>query len=97
MPPAPPIPAIFPPLSADAALVAALLAQLAEAPEGISLPRLCKRLDIRMSVLLRTLAWIGEEDIGGVRGAGWVRTVEDGARTLVLLTPAGWRQVWASV
>jgi len=76
-------------LSAEAALVAALLAQLADAPEGVSLPRLCKRLDVRMSVLLRSLAWIGEEHVGGVRGPGWVRTVEDGTRTWVLLTAAG--------
>ncbi len=76
-------------MSTDAALVAALLSQLANAPEGISLPRLCKRLGVRMSVLLRTLAWIGEEEVGGIRGPGWVRTCEDGARTLVMLTAAG--------
>ena len=78
-----------PALSADPALVVALLAELAAAPDGVSLPRLCKRLDVRMSVLLRTLAWIGEGDAGGVRGAGWVRTAEDGARTLAVLTEAG--------
>ena len=39
-----------------------------------------------MSVLLRMLAWIGEGDAGGVRSAGWVRTVEDGARTLAVAT-----------
>ena len=88
-----PIRAISPLLSVDAALIATLLAQLADAPEGVSLPRLCKRLDIRMSVLLRILAWIGEDDIGGVRGVGWVRTVEDGSRTLAVLTPAGWQQI----
>ncbi len=79
----------LPPLSPDATLADALLAQLADAPEGVSLPRLCKRLDVRMSVLMRALAWLGEGRIGGVPGAGWVRTVEDGARTLALLTPAG--------
>lgn len=78
-----------PPLSPEAALIEALLAQLAAAPEGVSLPRLCKRLDVRMSVLMRTLAWLGEGSIGGVPGMGWVRTVEDGERTLALLTPAG--------
>ncbi|HRO26287.1 MAG TPA: hypothetical protein PK743_01130 [Luteimonas sp.] len=76
-------------MSADPALAAALLAELAGAPDGVSLPRLCKRLGVRMSVLMRTLAWIGEDDVGGVRGAGWVRTVEDGARTLAVLTEAG--------
>jgi len=78
-----------PALSADPVLVAALLAELSGAPDGLSLPRLCKRLDARMSVLLRTLAWIGEGDAGGVRGAGWVRIVEDGARRLAVLTEAG--------
>ena len=76
-------------MSADAALVRALLAELAREPEGVSLPRLCKRLGVRMSVLMRTLAWIGEEDAGGVTGTGWVRQVEDGARTLAVLTPTG--------
>jgi hypothetical protein len=79
----------LPALSADEPLVRALLAELAGEPGGVSLARLCKRLDVRMSVLLRTLAWIGEEDIGGVKGTGWVRTVEDGARTLAILTAAG--------
>ena len=66
-----------------------MLAELAREPDGVSLPRLCKRLDLRMSVLLRTLAWIGEEPIGDHKGPGWVRTVEDGARTLAVLTDAG--------
>lgn len=78
-----------PALSVDEALVRALLAELAGEPCGVSLPRLCKRLDVRMSVLLRTLAWIGEDDVGGVTGTGWVRIVEDGARTLAVLTDAG--------
>ncbi len=80
-------------MSPDNALADALLAHLADAPDGVSLPRLCKRLDVRMSVLMRTLAWLGEDAIGGVPGAGWVRTVEDGARTLAMLTPAGRRRL----
>jgi len=76
-------------LSTDPALAAAVLAELAREPDGVSLPRLCKRLDLRMSVLLRTLAWIGEDAIGEHQGPGWVRTVEDGARTLAVLTEAG--------
>lgn len=78
-----------PPLSAEPELVAALLAELAREPDGISLPRLCKRMGLRMSALLRALAWLGDETIGGHRGPGWVRTREDGARTLALLTEAG--------
>lgn len=76
-------------MSADHALTEALLAELAAHPDGVSLPRLCKRLGVRMSVLLRTLAWLGEDRIAGIEGAGWIRTVEDGARTLALLTDAG--------
>ena len=85
-----------PPLSADEALLQALLAELSAAPDGVSLPKLCKRLGIRMSVLLRTLAYLGDERIGDAHGPGWVRTVEDGERTLAQLTRAG-RAVAASL
>ena len=78
-----------PPLSADEALLQALLTELAAAPDGMSLPRLCKRLGIRMSVLLRTLAYLGDERIGDAQGPGWVRTAEDGQRTLAHLTDSG--------
>lgn len=76
-------------LSTDPALARALLVELAAHPHGMSLPRLCKRLGVRMSVLMRTLAWLGEDSIGGMPGAGWIRTVEDGDRTLAVLTEAG--------
>lgn len=76
-------------MSADAALLQALLAELAAHPDGMSSARLCKRLGLRMSVLLRTLAWIGEHPIGDHAAPGWVRTRDDGARTLVQLTAAG--------
>lgn len=75
--------------SADPELSRALLAELAAHPDGVSLPRLCKRLGVRMSVLMRTLAWLGEDSIGGVPGAGWIRTIEDGDRTLAVLTDNG--------
>ncbi|MDC7805856.1 hypothetical protein PQS31_03350 [Luteimonas sp BLCC-B24] len=75
--------------SAEEALLEALLAALAAAPDGMSLPRLCKRLDVRMSVLLRTLAYLGDDAIGDTSGPGWVRTFEDGERTLAQLTDAG--------
>lgn len=83
-------------MSADEALLQALLTELSAAPGGMSLPKLCKRLGIRMSVLMRTLAWLGDERIGDAQGAGWVRTVEDGARTLAQLTDAG-RAIAASL
>ncbi|MGY0612402.1 MULTISPECIES: hypothetical protein [unclassified Luteimonas] len=73
----------------DAVLLHSLLAELATQPGGVSTARLCKRLGLRMSVLARTLAWMGEDTIGGVAGPGWVRVQPDGARSLVLLTDAG--------
>ncbi|KLJ00362.1 hypothetical protein [Luteimonas sp. FCS-9] len=76
-------------MSADTALLEALLHELAAAPGGVSLPRLCKRLGLRMSVLMRMLAYLGEDAIGGTQGLGWVRTVDDGPRTLATLTDAG--------
>lgn len=76
-------------MSADEALLQALLTELAAAPDGMSLPRLSKRLRIRMSVLLRTLSYLGDARIGDAQGPGWVRTVEDGGRTLAQLTDSG--------
>ncbi|MCW5580374.1 MAG: hypothetical protein KIS72_03420 [Luteimonas sp.] len=76
-------------MSADPALVDALLAELAAEPAGMSLPRLCKRLGVRMSVLMRTLAWIGEDSIGGIAGAALVRILHEGQRDIARLTEAG--------
>ena len=45
-----------------------------------------------MSVLLRTLAWIGETPIGGMPAAGLVRVVREGDREIAMLTPAGHAQ-----
>ena len=66
-----------------------MLAALAGEPGGVSLPRLCKRLGLRMSVLLRTLAWLGDGTIGGVPGPGWVRIAHEGGRDIAVLTDAG--------
>ena len=63
-----------------------LLAELARHPEGLSLPRLRKRLDVRMSLLMRTLAWLGEDSIGGVEGAGLVRVETRDGTEIVTLT-----------
>lgn len=68
------------------ALRDAVLAELAAAPAGMSLPRLCKRLGVRMSVLLRTLAWLGDTPIAGVPGAGLVCIERDGSREIARLT-----------
>ncbi len=67
----------------------AVLGELLKEGDGISLPRLTKRLGVRMSVLLRTLAWLGEDSIGGQPARGWVRVEERGERTFALLTAAG--------
>ena len=69
----------------DATLAQALLAELAREPDGLSLPRLCKRLGLRMSVLMRELAWLGEESIGGQPGPGLVRVERRGERDVAIL------------
>lgn len=66
-----------------------LLALLAQHPDGLSLPRVCKRLGLRMSVLLRELAWLGEEAIGDTAGPGWVRVDERGETRVAVLTERG--------
>ncbi|WP_045738516.1 hypothetical protein [Xanthomonas sp. MUS 060] len=76
-------------MSADLLLTARVLQVLAQAPQGLPLPRLCKRLDVRMSVLLRTLAWLGEAALDGRPGPGWVLLCRHEAREWALLTEAG--------
>ena len=70
----------------------ALLPALAGKPDGVSLPRLCKRLGLRMSVLLRELAWLGDEPIGGQPGAGLVRVETRGQLQIAILTERAHRQ-----
>ena len=81
--------------SPPASLAEALLAELAAHPGGVSLPRLCKRLQVRMSVLLRALAWLGDAEIGGVPGAGWVHVMREGERDVAMLTDAGRQRMGA--
>ncbi len=75
----------------DDDLTAALLAALAErdAPQGVSLPRLAKHLDLPGSAILRRLALLGDAVLGGQPGPGWVRVAQDGDRWLARLTDAG--------
>lgn len=80
-------------LSADPALTQALLDALAREPEGVSLARLCKRLGVRMSVLLRTLAWLGDATLDGRAGPGWIRVEQRGERDVATLTAAGRAQL----
>lgn len=66
-----------------------LLALLAQHPDGLSLARVCKRLNVRMSVLLRELAWIGEDAIGQTPGPGWVRVEARGESSVAVIAAAG--------
>lgn len=69
----------------------AILAELAVAPSvgGMSLPRLAKRLDLGVSVVLRQLSMMGDAVIGGQPGPAWVRVVQTEDRWVVHLTDAG--------
>ncbi len=73
-----------PPSSAEA-----LLRALAEDGGEVSLPRLCKRLGLRMSALLRLLAVLGETGIGDAPAAGYVAVRADGERQLARITDRG--------
>lgn len=66
----------------------ALLRELAAAPEGLSLPRLIKRLGVRMSVLMRALAWLGDTRIGAQRGEGLVVVEQRGETRIARLATA---------
>ncbi|MCC4618760.1 hypothetical protein LL965_01200 [Xanthomonas cassavae CFBP 4642] len=76
-------------MSADPQLTAQLLHALADAPQGVSLAKLCKQLGVRMSVLLRTLAWLGTANLDGEPGPDWVRVEERGERQFAAITAAG--------
>ncbi|MBZ3929359.1 hypothetical protein [Xanthomonas citri] len=76
-------------MSADPQLTVQLLQVLADAPDGVSLGRLCKHLGVRMSVLLRTLAWLGTANLDGQPGPGWVRVEDRGERQFAVLTSDG--------
>lgn len=69
----------------------ALMAELSCHDEAVSLPRLCKRLGVRQSTLLRCIAYLGEAALGEQYGAGWVRLEQDGERSLLSLTEEGRR------
>ena len=75
----------------DAALSTRILQELAAAPldDGLSLPRLGKRLGLGASVLMRQLTRMGSATLGGVAGPGWVRVVQLKDRWVVHLEPAG--------
>ena len=78
-------------MNLDDPFAVAILAELAEAPPpgGMSLPRLAKRLDLGVSVVMRQLSLMGDAVIGGQPGPGWVRVVQTEDRWVAFLTEAG--------
>ncbi len=62
------------------------LRELAPAGEPVALTRLAKRLDARVSVLLRELTALSDARVGGVPGPGLVQLAcDDAGRWTVLL------------
>lgn len=58
--------------------------------QGVALARLAKRLDERVSVLLRCCTGLSGAVIGGAAGPGWVQLAcDDAGRWTAHLTPAG--------
>ena len=55
----------------------------------MSLPKLCKRLGLRMSALLRVLAALGDTPIGGATALGYVAVRDEGDRRVARLAAAG--------
>lgn len=63
------------------------LRELAPGGEPVALTRLAKRLDERVSVLLRELTALSDASLGGVPGPGLVQLAcDDGGRWTVRLT-----------
>ena len=67
----------------------ALLSELAAEGGEVSLPKLCKRLGLRMSVLLRMLAALGETPLGDPPALGYIAVRDDGERQFARITDAG--------
>lgn len=67
----------------------ALLRALAADGGEVSLPRLGKRLGVRMSVLLRLLSALGNVPIGNIPALGYVIVLGDGERQFARISDAG--------
>lgn len=78
-------------------LAQAILRELASEADGMSLPRLGKRLGQGVSVLMRQLSVMGDAPIGGVSGPGWARVEKVDDRWVAHLTDEGRSVVPASV
>jgi hypothetical protein len=73
---------------------AELLRELAGDTQPVPLTRLAKRLDARVSELLREFTALGDARLGGIAGPGWVSLhCEEGGRWTVTLTEAGRRHL----
>lgn len=77
----------------DLSLAARLLMALGQlqgaSSDAVSLPRLGKHLGQSASVLMRELSALGDSELGGVRGPGWVHIHNVDGRWLAGLTEAG--------
>lgn len=63
------------------------LAQEGGAP--VSLPRISKRLGLSGSTVLRALSAMGDADLGGHSGPGWVHVRQEDGRWMAQITQAG--------
>ena len=73
---------------------AELLRELGDSTGPVPLTRLAKRLDARVSELLREFTALSDAKLGGVAGPGWVSLhCDDGGRWTVTLTEAGRAQL----
>lgn len=73
---------------------AELLRELDKDAGAVPLTRLAKRLDARVSELLREFTALSDARLGGMAGPGWVRLhCEEGGRWTVALTEAGRAQL----
>ncbi|WP_255576177.1 hypothetical protein [Comamonas sp. Y33R10-2] len=77
----------------DVPFAARLLMTLAQlqgaSSEAVSLPRLGKHLGQSASVLMRELSALGDAQLGGVRGPGWVHIHHVDGHWRAGLTDAG--------
>jgi hypothetical protein len=74
----------------ERALSALAMLQTSDAP--VSLTRIAKRLDVRVSVLIRSYAQLGEASVDGGQGLGWVRLDCIDGRWTAALTVEGRQQ-----
>ena len=65
------------------------------ATDGMSLPRLGKRLNQSASVLMRELTHLSDAALAGQRGPGWVRVVQEDGGWVVHITAEG-LAVWCT-